>query len=148
VGGIVVIGVGNRMMGDDAAGPAVIDRLAGRLAPGVRLVESVGDATHLLDSWGGAQQAIVVDAVVAGGAPGTVHRVDGTEGFPSAWRSASTHLIGVAEAIDLGRAVDMLPEQLVVYGIEIESVAPGVELRPEVEGAVGLVAGRIVEELS
>lgn len=144
----VVIGVGNRMMRDDAAGPVVLDRLAKRLPEHVGLVESVGDATHLLDTWRDVGLAIVVDAVVSGGLPGSVHRIEGTGGFPTSWRSASTHLVGLAEAIDLGGAVDMLPDRLVVFGIEIGEVVPGVGLSPAVARAIDEVADRIVEELT
>jgi hydrogenase maturation protease len=148
VADVVVIGVGNRMMGDDAAGPVVIDRLAGRPPESVALVESVGDATHLLDTWRDARLAVVVDAVVSGGVPGSIHRIDGKGGFPSSWRSASTHLIGVVEAIDLGGAVDMLPDELVVFGIEIGKVEPGVNLSPEVDAAVDEVVEMVFAELS
>ena len=86
MGDTVVIGVGNRMRGDDAAGLVVIDRLTGRLPADVRLVESAGDVTHLLDAWRDASRAIVVDAVVSGEEPGTVHRLDARSGIPSSWR--------------------------------------------------------------
>ncbi len=145
---VVVIGVGNRMMGDDAVGPLVIDRLVGRLPEPVALVESVGDATHLLDTWRDARLAVVVDAVVSGGVPGAVHRIDGKAGFPSSWRSASTHLIGVVEAVELGDAVDMLPDELIVFGIEIDRVEAGVTLTTEVAAAVEQVADLVVEEIA
>ena len=132
------------MMGDDAAGPAVIDRLEGRVAPSVALVESVGDATHLLETWRDAGLAIIVDAVVSGGAVGSIQRIDGMEGFPSAWRSESTHLVGLAEAIDLGAAVGVRPDAMVVYGIEIGRVEPGVELSSAVDTAADEVAASIV----
>ena len=132
-------------MGDDAAGPVVIDRLAERVPASVALVESVGDATHLLETWRDAGLAIIVDAVVSGGAAGSIHRIDGMQGFPSAWRSASTHLVGLAEAIDLGDAVGVLPEVMVIYGIEIDRVEPGVGLSPTIDQAVDEVAAGIVE---
>lgn len=143
----IVIGVGNRMMGDDAVGPAVLDRLTGRVAPDIALIESVGDATHLLESWRDTRLAVVVDAVVSGGVPGSVRRIDGRNGLPSTWRSASTHLVGVAEAIDLGAAVEVLPDELVVYGIEIGSVQPGVSLSPAIVAAADVAAEGIVAEL-
>ena len=131
-------------MGDDAAGPIVLDRLAGRLPDTIALVESVGDATHLLETWRDAGLVIVVDAVVSGGVPGTVHRIDGIQGFPAAWRSASTHLVGLAEAIDLGGAVGVLPESMVVCGIEIDRVGPGVGLAPKIDAAVDEVVEIVV----
>ncbi len=145
---VVIIGVGNRMMGDDAAGPVVIDRLVGRIPDTVALVESVGDATHLLDTWRDARLAVIVDAVVSGGVPGSVHRVGGLAGLPASGRSASTHLVGVAEAIELGGVVDMLPDDLVVYGIEIGRVEPGVTLSPEIEAAADEVVGLVVAEMA
>ena len=132
-------------MGDDAAGPVVIDRLGQRVPPSVALVESVGDATHLLETWRDAGLAVVVDAVVSGSVPGSIQRIDGMQGFPSAWRSASTHLVGLAEAIDLGDAVGVLPGSLVIYGIEINRVEPGVGLSPAIDRAVDEVADSIVQ---
>jgi hydrogenase maturation protease len=145
---VVVSGVGNRVMGDDAAGPIVIDRLVGRVPDGVVLVESVGDATHLLETWRDKETVVLVDAVVSGGTPGTVHRIDGMDGFPAAWRSASTHLVGLAEAVDLGAAVGVLPDAMVIFGIEIGSVEPGVGLGPEIERAVDRVAIEIAQLLA
>jgi hydrogenase maturation protease len=109
------------------------------------LVESVGDATHLLETWRDAGLAIIVDAVVSGGEAGSIQRIDGMQGFPSAWRSASTHLVGLAEAIDLGDAVGVLPEAMVIFGIEIDRVEPGVGLSSAIDQAVDEVAGGIVE---
>jgi hypothetical protein len=39
-----------------------------------------------------------------------------------------------------------LPRSLIVYGIEGRNFAAGVRLSPEVEGAVGEVAGRALTE--
>ncbi len=136
------------MMGDDAVGPAVLDRLVGRVDPGIVLIESVGDATHLLESWRDTTLAVVVDAVVSGGVPGSVQRIDGTDGLPSTWRSASTHLVGVAEAVDLGAAIGVLPHELVVYGIEIGSVQPGVHLSPVIDAAADEAVEKIAKELA
>jgi len=132
-------------MGDDAAGPVVIDRLVDRVPQSVVLVESVGDATHLLETWRDAGLAVIVDAVVSGGVAGSIQRIDGMQGFPSAWRSASTHLVGLAEAIDLGGAVGVLPAAMVIYGIEIDKVEPGVGLGSAVDKAVDEVAASIVQ---
>ena len=132
-------------MGDDAAGPVVIDRLADRVPQSVVLVESGGDATHLLETWRDAGLAVIVDAVVSGGVAGSIQRIDGMQGFPSAWRSASTHLVGLAEAIDLGDAVGVLPAAMVIYGIEIDKVEPGVGLSSTVDKAVDEVAASIVQ---
>jgi hydrogenase maturation protease len=142
---VVIIGVGNRVMGDDAVGPVVIDRLAGRVPSFVTLVESVGDATHLLETWRDADLAVLVDAVVSGGVAGSIQRINGMAGLPAAWRSASTHLVGLAESIALGEAVGVLPEAMVIFGIEIDRAEAGVVLSSAVDQAVDEVAARIVQ---
>lgn len=140
----IVIAVGNRMRGDDAAGPIVLDRLRLR-GHEEGLVECAGDVSDLIEAWRGADRAIVVDAVVSGAAAGTLHEVDGRCGIPAGWRSPSTHLIGLAEAIDLAAALDAMPQQLTIYGIEAAAAEPGTALSPAVEAAVDAVVARILE---
>jgi hydrogenase maturation protease len=147
MGDTVVIGVGNRMRGDDAAGLVVIDRLTGRLAAGVRLVESAGDVTHLLDAWRDASRAVVIDAVVSGDEPGTVHRLDARSGIPSSWRSPSSHLLGLVEALELGAVLDAVPADTVVFGIEAAEIDTGSEMTGPVEAATLRVADEVLELL-
>ena len=144
MGDPVVIGVGNRMRGDDAAGLVVIDRLTGRLPTDVRLVESAGDVTHLLDAWQDASRAIVVDAVVSGDEPGTVHRLDARSGIPSSWRSPSSHLLGLVEALELGSVLGAIPADTVVFGIEVAEIDTGSEMTSPVEAATFRVADEVL----
>ena len=147
MGDPVVIGVGNRMRGDDAAGLVVIDRLVGRLSADVRLVESTGDVTHLLEAWRDASRAIVIDAVVSGDQAGTVHRLDARSGIPSSWRSPSSHLLGLVEALELGSILGAVPADTVVFGIEAAEIDTGSEMTGPVEAATLRVADEVLELL-
>jgi hydrogenase maturation protease len=133
----VVIGVGNAARGDDAAGLITARRLGG--------LEHEGDPVALLDMWREADVAVVVDAVSSGAAPGTVHRFDATAApLPAQLRrSSSTHALGLAEAIELGRTLGRLPRQLIVYGLEGERFEAGGELTPAVAAAVEAVAAAL-----
>jgi hydrogenase maturation protease len=147
VGGTVVIGIGNEDRSDDACGRWTARRLVGQVP--ARVEESEGEATRLLDLWAGATSAIIVDAVRSGAPPGTVHRrsMDGGRAGPHPL-ATSTHGLGLAEAIGLGRALGRAPPHIVVYGIEVASLAPGRGLTPSVERAVAEVAGRIQAEFA
>jgi len=141
---VAVIGLGNRMRSDDGLGPAVVDGLADVTDDRVELVVLDGDPTRLLATWDRRALAVVVDAVVSGARPGTVHRVEGVPSrLESHRRSASSHAAGVAEAVDLGRVLGRMPERLVVFGVEVASLALGPELSPEVMAAVPDVVDRI-----
>ncbi|HLF60756.1 MAG TPA: hydrogenase maturation protease [Acidimicrobiia bacterium] len=128
----IVIGVGNPTRGDDAAGLEVARR--------VRRVEAHQEANgsyELMDVWEGADEVIVVDAARSGAPPGTVHRFDAHhEPLPRGILATSTHSVGVMETIEMARRLGRLPERIMVYGIEVSTLAPGVGLSDQVEQAV------------
>ena len=139
---IVVVGVGNPMRRDDGLGAAAVRALAGRA--GVELVELDGEATRLIDAWVGRRLAIVVDAAVTGADPGTVHEVVvGRDEVPGWSAGGSTHAAGVAEAVALAEALDRLPDELVILGVEPADLDHGPGLSPAVAAAVPLVVDRI-----
>jgi hydrogenase maturation protease len=132
----LIIGIGNEYRGDDAAGLIVARRLKGRFAYSFTVLEQSGDGAALMEAWRGVETVIVIDAVISGAEPGTIHRLDAkTQPLPKDAFRCSTHAFGVAEAIELSRAMGELPRRLIVYGIEGKNFAAGVGLSPEVEKA-------------
>jgi hydrogenase maturation protease len=132
----LIIGIGNEYRGDDAVGLIVARRLKERLMDSVTVLEQGGDGASLMEAWRGAETVIVIDAVASGAAPGAIHRFDAnTLPIPKNAFRCSTHAFGVAEAIELSRALDEFPRSLVIYGIEGKNFAAGVGLSPEVEKA-------------
>jgi hydrogenase maturation protease len=143
-----VIGVGNRWRSDDAAGLEVVVRLRHALPEDVELLEREGEPTSLIDAWRGADAVWVVDAVSSGAQPGTLHRLDAAEHeLPADVFRTSTHHFGLAEAVELARAVGALPPRLVVFGIEAARLDLGDTLTPEVEDAVGRAAEAVRGEV-
>lgn len=144
-----VIAVGNALRADDGVGPAVLERLRGKVPVGVRLAHVQGEPSALLDAWEGLDTAIVVDAVRAGAAPGAIHVLD-VSSIPLAARtgSASTHGLGLAEALELGRALGRLPARVVVVGIEVGRTDTAGGLSEPVAGAVGAAAAQVLEQLA
>jgi hydrogenase maturation protease len=113
---MLVLCCGNPDRGDDAAGLLVARRL-GEL--GVSAREHSGEALALIDAWRGADEVIIVDAVVTGKRRGTVSVFDVlTAPLAVRARSGGSHALGLAEAIALARAMKCLPRRLTLYGIE------------------------------
>jgi hydrogenase maturation protease len=135
----VVIGIGNRWRGDDAAGLEVAGELRRR---GIPALDAEGEPVALMELWEGRPAAILVDAVRSGAAPGTLHRHDASHApLPAASQTASSHLLGVGEAIELARALGRLPPRVAFIGIEGADFASGAELSPPVAAAIdGAVA--------
>jgi hydrogenase maturation protease len=143
-----VIGIGNRWRSDDAAGLLAARRVRELAPEAVVVSELEGEPVSVLDALEDAGEAIVIDAVSSGAVPGTVHRVDaGAERLPQAFAGPSTHTIGLADAIELGRALDRIPRRLVVYGIEGERFEEGEGLTPAVAEAIEEVAAEVRAEV-
>jgi len=145
---IVVIGVGNPERGDDAVGRVVARELRDRVPAQVAVLEQNGDAASLAQTLGEVDCAIVVDAVSTGAPPGTIHRFDSESVAlaPGAGPS-STHGLGVAEAVELSRALGGLPQLLVVVGIEAGEFERGAPLSSDVSLSVGAATEAVLSEL-
>lgn len=143
---MLVIGAGNELRRDDAAGLEVARRLAA--VPGVEVREARGDMTSLADLWDASKRVVVVDATRSGAAPGSVHRFDASSNpLPAAFGRGSTHALGVADAVELARALGRLPATLIVYGIEGEDFSAGAGLSEAAVRGVEEAATRIAGEI-
>ncbi len=146
---MVVIGVGNALRHDDAAGLEIVRRLRARAqAAEIAVYEQEGETLALIDVWEGADAVVLVDAVRCGGPPGTIHRFDATAApIPARLRgSSSTHAVGVGEAIELARALHRLPERVVLFGVEGRRFDAGSGLSKEVEAVAGELADAVLRE--
>lgn len=145
---IRVIGVGNVWRGDDVVGLLAARRLREKLGPSVEVIDAEGDGLALLDLMEGVDHVILIDAVKGKGRPGATVRLDLSA--ESCWGTVvpcSTHAMGVADAIDLVRALGRLPKQIVLYGIEIESVDPGASLTAAVREGLDIVVEQVTQEV-
>lgn len=137
----LIVGVGNLDRGDDAVGILVARRIRGAR------VREVRDCSNLVDLWSAEPVVTVVDAMVTGSNPGTISRLDGVADHLPVGGFQSTHAFGLAQSVELGRALGRLPYSLTIYGIEGARFATGDNLSPEVEAAADVVAARIQAEI-
>lgn len=140
---VLVVGLGQPERGDDGIGPAVAGQVGSLGLPDVRVVERAEPA-GLLDTWAGARLVVVADAVRSGRPPGTVQVLHAAHGPLLAWAgAASTHALGLAEAVELGRALGRLPPDLVIVGIEAGRLDPGDPMSAPVTAAIETAARTI-----
>jgi hydrogenase maturation protease len=145
----IVLGIGNAECGDDAAGRTVVRLLLGRLPDDVEIAELEGEAMELLARFEGADAAFLVDACWSGAPAGSVRRLDvNVTPLQQGLFSLSTHGFGLAEAVELARALAQLPPYCVVYAIEGATFETGAPLSPAVAAAVADVAGRVQTEIA
>jgi len=134
----LIIGCGTDGRGDDAAGLLAARRLR---ALGGEALEHTGDGLALMELWAGAGDVILIDAVCGPGEPGGVLVWDArTAPLPADRARGSTHAFGVAEAVELARALGRLPRTLTVYGIAGRRFETGTAPSAEVAAAAERVA--------
>ncbi|MEM7787066.1 MAG: hydrogenase maturation protease, partial [Bacteroidota bacterium] len=80
-GETVLIGCGNLLRGDDAAGPLAVrylwERWGEAVPPGVRVVDGGTAGMDVAFQMRGARRVVIVDACLTGETPGTLYRVPG-----------------------------------------------------------------------
>jgi len=144
----IVIGIGNPDRGDDGAGPAVVRWLRGKLPADIEIRAHDGEPASLLACLEGARAAWLIDASASGAAAGSVLRFDARAApLPEQAFAVSTHGLGVAQALELARALGELPGCCIVYAIEGGTFEPGAPLSPAVAAAVAEVGERLRREL-
>ena len=145
---LLVLGLGNVLLEDDGAGAAAVSLLLERFAPpeGVHVCDGGTLGLSLLPYLQDADAVILVDAVRADGAPGTLVRLDGDDVAPAVAERLSPHQVGVADLLDGARWLGHYPARVVLLGLVPASMELGVGLSPLVRASLSQLVEQIVEE--
>jgi hydrogenase maturation protease len=145
---LLVLGLGNVLCGDDGVGVLAAQAIARRfqLPDGVRVLDGGTLGLSLLPYFEEAREAILIDAVATGEAPGTPVRLEGDDVLSIARQRLSVHQIGVADLLDAARLRGVYPERVVLFGVVPESIELGVSLTPAVEAELPRLVERVTRE--
>lgn len=142
---ILVLGVGNPILTDDAVGFRVA-RLIKETRPELTVVETTEAGLTLLELITGCERVIIIDSVKTGKSkPGTLYVLTLEQIDPS-WNFCSTHGIDIKTAFELGRKLNYkLPDKLSIYGVEIEDNKNfGEKCTEEVESNIPILVQEII----
>ena len=151
-GRMLVLGLGNPFLTDDAVGLLVTQKVRDILPAGLNVEVRQGSVAgfDLLDTLCGFQRVIVVDAIkTADGTPGSVYRLT-PEDLPASERLAAAHEISLPTALSLGRLMGVeMPAEVVIVAIEIEDNRSFSETCcPAVAAAIDSAAALVLLEIS
>ena len=145
---LLVLGLGNDILTDDAVGllvaRAVAERLGDDATVAVRETTEMGLA--LLDEIADFDALILVDAVQTGRVPpGHIHECDIAD-LPQV-TATSPHFIGVGETLEFGRRLGLaMPGRVRVIAIEVaDPYTLGTEPTEVVSAAVALAVERVID---
>ncbi len=147
---ILVLGIGNLLLQDEAVGVRAIEALNQRFAfgPEVELVDGGTAGFELLNLIGHRRRLILIDAMASRQPPGTVMRVEG-EDVPALFsRRITPHQLGISDVLAAAGLSGQLPEHMLLFGIEPKLLGTGLELSPEVGAGLEKLLRAVVEELN
>ena len=129
-GKILVAGIGNIFLGDDAFGVEVVNRLMQRSLPGNVCVVDFGIrsfdlAYALMEEW---ELVILVDALPRGGEPGTLYTLElELPAGDAALASMDAHTMNPVAVLQLVKALGGEVGRMLLVGCEPASVEPDAE---------------------
>jgi hydrogenase maturation protease len=130
---LLVIGLGNLLLMDDGVGVHAVLGLQKDPPEGAVVAEvgtSVLSALHLLE-W--ADKILAIDAMQAGGVPGTVYAF-GVDDVDRGGIQASLHELNLLAALDFLK--NKARPEIVILGVEPKRIDYGLELTPAVAAAL------------
>ncbi|MFA4936224.1 MAG: hydrogenase maturation protease [Candidatus Methanoperedens sp.] len=146
---IVIIGVGNLLMGDDGIGIHAVEALRDEKLPSnVSVFSAETRAFDALEYMDGCDKAVIVDAYKKGGAPGSIYRFafdpagDMDESF-----NLSMHDINFVDALRAGKGIYNLPKEIVIIGVEPEVLECRLGLSAKLNKALQEIIKAVKSEL-
>lgn len=101
---------------------------------------------HLLDYMNGFKCVHLIDAIVSGKSVGSIHRYEETSVLFGDNQLLSSHSLGVNEVLSLANALNYLPENVIIHGIEIEN-DNSMNSSNTINNACNTLAKRVAKEL-
>ena len=147
-GNVLVLGIGNVLMGDEGIGVHVVRHLEKLGVPeGVDILDGGTGSFLLLEPMQRARKVILVDATLDNHPPGTVRRL--TPRFSTEYpRTLTAHDIGLKDLLDAFYLLEH-PVDVVLFAVSIASLQEiGMELSPEIEARVPEIGELVLRELS
>jgi hydrogenase maturation protease len=146
--GILVLGIGNIILGDEGVGVHVVEHMRAMALPeDVELFDGGTSGAGLVDEIAGRRKLIVIDAMKAEVAPGTVFRL-GMEDLLREADRLSLHEFGLTDTIMMARHLGCAPEEVVIFGVQPKEVRIGLDLSPEIAGIIPDIISIVAFETS
>jgi hydrogenase maturation protease len=145
----VVLGIGNTILTDEAAGVRAVELLEQRyqMPDNVLVIDGGTSGMEMIEDLSDLDFLIVIDVVKTGAAPGTVVKIAGDEIPVFFRRKLSPHQIALPDVLASLELLDAMPKEIIVLGVEPISLELGMEMTATIAEQVPLLVEMAVAEL-
>jgi hydrogenase maturation protease len=146
---VLVLGLGNVLLGDDGLGAAAVSRLERdyRIPADVCLQDGGTLGLGLLGLLSEASHVILIDAVRIESPPGSLVRLDGDDVLDAVRDRLSPHQVGVADLLAAARLIDRYPATVTLLGLVPQAIELAIVRSPPVEAALDALVVAVVHEV-
>jgi hydrogenase maturation protease len=147
---LAVFGLGNPLMSDDGIGIHVLQALEARtdLPDGVELIDLGTGGLRIVHEAEGRQKLIFVDCAFMQEKPGTLRRFTPEEVKTLRPRMRhSLHEGDLLHHLEMARTLGVCPDEVVILGIEPQSVEPGQTLTPALQDTLDGYVEQVLSEI-
>jgi len=162
---VLILGIGNILLRDEGIGVHIVNQLQKYDLPdNVEIIDGGTAALDILLSQKGLHKLVVIDAVRAGNEPGTIVKFEirnspafagvnlspqerGFEILAGGQSQITLHQFGLLDALAIAEKLGLLPEEIVVIGVEPGELDLGLELTEEVAQSVPEIIKQVLEEI-
>jgi hydrogenase maturation protease len=145
-GKILIVGMGNFIYRDEGIGVHIIQEMKKMELPSHIELLDIGTSTMDLISYlKEVKKLIVIDAMRAGGNPGTIYKCKPEDLLPKDEGPISLHEIGLLETLNMTKKLGM-EIQTVIVGIEPEIMEWGTELTEAVKNKIPMIIEAVLKE--
>lgn len=145
----LIIGIGNPFRSDDGCGLTIAKILQEHLQGDADCLTCSGDPMSLMELWKGRETVFLIDAVLSKTKQvGYIHHFHpSVETIPGIFTNTSTHLLDVIQIIELAKALDKIPTDLYLFGIETKEHAMQEGISPELEKKLPEITEQIAKNI-
>lgn len=144
---VAIVGLGNPMRGDDAAGPLAIAAIQRQLADAPIAFLLIEQPLDLVDSLDVYESAFIVDACSCSLPAGEVVAFSWPSKSLEEYRSPSTHTMSLSRSLDLGHTLGLLPSTVRVFAVSGKEFETGHAPSEPVQQGSDQAAQMIVAEV-
>ena len=148
---MVLIGLGNPLMSDEGVGARLVAEIENRCLapPGVEVLDLGTSGIGVLHAIAGRNKVLFVDCALMGEESGVMRRFTPEEAVSQKVQTGlSLHEGDLLQTLALARRLGECPSEIVIFGVEPASVAPGLELSSCLESRLDQYLEMLAKELN
>ena len=145
---ILILGLGNILLGDEGVGVRVIEQLYSHPFPDeIEVIDGGTAGYELINFFEGKEKVIIVDAVKTNDTPGSVYKMDLSVVQEDDTVQLSLHQIGLKNVFKMASLMDLNPEVTLIGIVPKDYQDYNIGLSEEVEKAIPLAIDTVLKEI-